>query len=116
MTNSLAEIFELIEKYNDLVSYAQSNGGDPQNARSIFQSVSETFTQLTNVVSEFEKSYGLKFKSSESIQVYAGKYQKLNDGFTSELTSKTKGFINENIQISDKRIEIQKLSEDIINF
>lgn len=116
MTNSLAGIFELIENYNDLVSYAQSEGGDPKKVRSIFQSVSETFTQLTNVVSEFEKTYGIKFKSSESMQVSTGKYQKLNDGFTSELTSKTKGFINENIQISDKRIEIQQLSEDIIKF
>lgn len=116
LKESVGNIFAQISDYNNKVTMSKSAASNPEKQQQQANDIYDAYKKLTDVISSFENTFGVKFKQDAQIQTSVGKYTSIKNGFTSEINDKTLSFVTENKDISDKRVEMDKLMQDVIDF
>lgn len=116
LKESVGNIFAQISDYNNKVTMSKSAASNPEKQQQQANDIYDAYKKLTDAISSFENTFGVKFKQDAQIQTSVGKYTSIKSGFTSEINDKTLSFVTENKEISDKRVEMDKLMQDVVDF
>ena len=116
LKESVGNIFTQISDFNNKVTMSKSAASNPEKQQKQANDIYNAYTKLTNAISSFENTFGVKFKQDAQIQTSVGKYVSIKNGFTPEISDKTLSFVTENKEISDKRVEMDKLLQDVVDY
>lgn len=116
LQESVGNIFTQISDFNNKVTMSKSAASNPEKQQKQANDIYDAYTKLTNAISSFENTFGVKFKQDAQIQTSVGKYVSIKNGFTPEISDKTLSFVTENKEISDKRVEMDKLLQDVVDY
>lgn len=116
LKESVGNIFAQISDYNNKVTMSKSAASNPEKQQQQANDIYDAYKKLTDAISSFENTFGVKFKQDAQIQTSVGKYASIKNGFTSDINDKTLNFVTENKDISDKRVEMDKLMKDVVDF
>ena len=116
LKESVGNIFAQISDFNNKVTMSKSAASNPEKQQEQANDIYDAYTKLTNAISSFENTFGVKFKQDAQIQTSVGKYVSIKNGFTPEIGDKTLSFVTENKEISDKRVEMDKLLQDVVDY
>ena len=116
LKESVGNIFAQISDFNHKVTMSKSAASNPEKQQEQANDIYDAYTKLTNAISSFENTFGVKFKQDAQIQTSVGKYVSIKNGFTPEISDKTLNFVTENKEISDKRVEMDKLLQDVVDY
>ena len=116
LQESVGNIFTQISDFNNKVTMSKSAASNPEKQQKQANDIYDAYNKLTNAISSFENTFGVKFKQDAQIQTSVGKYVSIKNGFTPEISDKTLSFVTENKEISDKRVEMDKLLQDVIDY